>query len=181
MRRTIRAVASSLALAAALSSCGGDPEPQFEAEPSAEPTTSSPSASAEPEPWEERTDDGAVAFVEHWIDEFNTMRATGVTSELVKLSTDGCETCTNFVEYTDQIFNSGGSLETEGWSIISVSQPAEANSDRPVISLRVDQAPQVLRESRNAEPEEFTGGKANFVAYLRWADGRWLMQRLDAA
>jgi len=181
MRRTIGTLAPGLALVAALSACGGDPAPRFEAEPSAEPTTASPSASAEPEPWEERTDDGAVAFVAHWVAEFNKMRATGDTSELLKLSTDRCETCTNFVEYTDQIFSSGGSLETEGWSLISVSQPAEENSDRPIISMRVDQAPQVLRESGTAEPEKFTGGKANFVAHLRWGDGRWLMHRLDAA
>lgn len=181
MRRTIRAVASSLALAAALSSCGGDPEPQFEAEPSAEPSSSSPSASAEPEPWEERTDDGAVAFVEHWIDEFNTMRATGDTETLDLISTADCESCVGSIQLTEDLHEAGGGIETEGWRVLSVSEPARRNSPTPVIGFRVLQAPQRLTREDGAKPEQFSGGRADLTAYVVWRSGRWQMNRLDLA
>ena len=144
-------------------------------------TTASPSASAEPEPWEERTDDGAVAFVEHWIDEFNAMRASGDTQTLDQISTSDCESCVGSIDLTEELYQAGGGIETEGWQVLSVSEPAQANSSSPVIGLRVLQAPQRLTRESGSEPEQFSGGRADLTAYVVWRSGRWQMDRLDLA
>jgi hypothetical protein len=169
----------ALALVLALSACGSDPEPRFDDDPT--PTVAPSSAEPSKEPWEEKSDDGAIAFVEHWIDEFNAMRVSGEPDELLQLSTPKCESCQNFADLTRQIYGAGGSVITKGWSPLSVSRPAEANSVRPTLSVRVKQAPQVLRESKQSKPVDYDGGTVDLVAHLKWARGRWLMDRLDLA
>lgn len=183
MRKTVRyAVAQGLAagLALALSACGGDPEPRFEAEPSPTPSEVTSSAPVK-EAWEEKSDDGAVAFVEHWIDEFNAMRATGDAEPLRALSDRSCESCTASIAYTEEIYSSGGELVTDGWELLQASAPADANSLNPVLGLRVRRSPQVLRESAEAQPQRFKGGDADYTAYLEWKSGGWIMTRLDLA
>jgi len=179
MRRTIGPLASGLALVAALSACGGDPAPRFEAEPSAEPTTASPSASAEPEPWEERTDDGAVAFVEHWIDVFDVAKEDGDTAMLLSLSSPDCQTCQNFAETTEDIYARGGSLTSNGWKVRSISEPIK--SDRStLIAVDVLQTPQEVRRSESAKPEKFEGGRIDLAFTLAWANGAWTVKKLEA-
>ena len=183
MRKTVRyAVAQGLAagLALTLSACGGDPEPRFEEEPSPPPSAVTSSAPAK-EAWQEKSDDGAVAFVEHWIDEFNAMRATGDTEPLRALSDRSCESCTASIAYTKEIYSSGGELVTDGWELLQASAPADANSLAPVLGLRVRRSPQVLRESAEAQPQRFKGGDADYTAYLEWKSGGWIMTRLDLA
>ena len=181
MRRTIGALASSLVLAAALSACGGGPEPRFQEGPPGAPSTATPTADAGPEPGEERTDDGAVAFVEHWIDEFNIMRATGETEAVDRISTSDCESCVGSIDLTEELYQAGGAIQTRGWKVLSVSDPAQANSQTPTIGLRVLQAPQRLTRESGATPEQFSGGRADLTAYVVWRAGRWQMDRLDLA
>ena len=51
-----------------------DPEPKFAPSESPSPTdTSTP----EPEAWEVKSEDGAVAFAEHWVDVFNQAQRPG--------------------------------------------------------------------------------------------------------
>ena len=87
---------------------------------------------------------GAIAFVEHWIDEFNTMRATGDTAAVDRISTPNCESCVGSIDLTEELYQAGGAIETEGWKVLSVSEPAQADSQNPTIGLRVLQAPQRL-------------------------------------
>lgn len=179
MRRTIGTLASTLALAAALSACGGDPEPQFEAEPSAEPTASSPSASAEPEAWEERSDDGAVAFVEHWIDVFDQSKEDGDTDELAALSAASCVTCENFIEMTNDIYANGGSVESRGWTVESISEPVRS-ADSTLVAVNVLQSPQKIRRGTDSEVETFEGGNIDLAFTLRWRQGAWSVQAVDS-
>lgn len=178
--RQIHRHALALGLVLALSACGGDPEPQFEADPSPAPSEVTTSAPAK-EAWEEKSDDGAIAFVEHWIDEFNAMRATGDTEPLRELSDRSCESCTASIQYTEEIYGSGGELVTDGWKLLQASAPADANSSNPVLGLRVRRSPQILQESAEARPQRFKGGDADYTAYLAWKSGGWIMTRLDLA
>lgn len=178
MRRTTGTLATTLVLVATLSACGGDPEPRFQEEPSAAPSAASPSASAEPEAWEERTDDGAVAFVEHWIDEFNISVSTGDSTRLERLSQADCTTCSNFVGLTTQIYDAGGSVEGGGWAIASTSEPERSNG-ATLISINIDQEPQTIRESAGAKPDGYSGGRVDYLATIIWDQGAWSMAALD--
>lgn len=179
MRRTIGALASSLALAATLSACGGDPEPRFEAEPSVAPSTASPSASAEPEPWEEKSDDGAIAFVEHWIEVFDESKEDGDTSELSALSSTSCVTCQNFIEMTNEIYDNGGSVTSKGWTIESISEPVRSD-DSTLVAVNVLQSPQQIQRTSDSKVEKFEGGKIDFAFTLRWKEGAWTVEAVDA-
>ena len=78
----------------ALAGCTDEPEPRFE-EPTETPSASDPtsSAAAEPEPWEEKSKAGAVAFARHWVEHFNEAQdSRATTADLEASSTRGCET-----------------------------------------------------------------------------------------
>lgn len=175
--KTLCGVVALGATVLVLAGCGADAKPKFEAEPSTSPTSASPSPD-EPEPWEERTDEGAIAFVEHWIDLFNASRDTGETRLLADASTERCETCSNFVALTERIYNDGGSVKTDGWRIAQVGRLPQTGSTT-VVPISVRQAPQVLQESANADPQQNPGGRVGMTATVRWTASGWKMDRLD--
>ncbi|MEN8705260.1 MAG: DUF6318 family protein [Nocardioides marinisabuli] len=182
MRRHL-AYAAAGAVVLALTSCGDDPEPQV-ADPTSTPSSSSSpteSAAAEKEPWEKKSEEGAMAFIEHWIRTFNAARASGTTEQLVEVSSPSCETCSNFVALIDRIYGDGGSLQTEGWHVVQFAEPLEDTNDSLVVPISVQQAPQTLRESANSRVQKNPGGRAGFVATVTWQSGRWNMERLDLA
>lgn len=179
MRRTIGTLASGLALVAALSACGGDPAPRFEAEPSAEPTTASPSASAEPEPWEERTDDGAVAFVEHWLGLFRDAENSGETAALRQASASNCESCTRFADEIDAIYRAGGAIESDGWALTSAGEPIPTGRTSLSVPFDVKQSDQRIRETSDAEWILNRGIRIGLAAEISWRQGQWRMARLD--
>ena len=173
MRRTIRAVASSLALAAALSSCGGDPEPQFEAEPSAEPSASSPSASAEPEPWEERTPEGAVAFAKYWTATFSEAFQTGETAALDEISAKQCEGCNFFVALIREVYDGGGSIDGDAWQLVNAGWSSPESNDSIVAVTGTMRIPaQIIRRS-GEEPSEAAPLTERYIFTVSWAGGRW--------
>ncbi|ANH38167.1 hypothetical protein I601_1736 [Nocardioides dokdonensis FR1436] len=175
-----RHLAYAAALLLALTACSGDdPEPKVaDPTPSASP---SPSESAAPakEEWEKKTDDGAVAFVEHWVDVFNKARSGGDTEELSRLSSPDCETCSNFMKLIDQIYGAGGSVETKGWRVAQFGEPLNSPAAESVLPISVDQAPQILRKTADSKPQRNSGGRAGFIAFIAWNSGRWQMTRLD--
>ena len=65
-----RWVATAVVVPLLATGCSDDPEPRFEPSPS---PTESTSAAAEPEAWEVKSEEGAVAFARHWMD----VRSTG--------------------------------------------------------------------------------------------------------
>lgn len=174
MRRTTGTLATTLVLVATLSACGGDPEPRFQEEPSAAPSASPPSASAEPEAWEERTDDGAVAFVEHWIDEFNAMQTSGQTEEFAALGTGDCETCKNFVAITDEIYSDGSRIESDGWAITQADVPPNQAGQIRDVSVRIRQAPETIY-GPDGDSEDKPGGVITVVATVEWRQNSWVM------
>ncbi len=175
--RQIHRHALALGLVLALSACGGDPEPQFEADTSPTPSEVTTSAPAK-EAWEEKSDDGAIAFVEHWIDEFNAAVRSGETTALADLSDSSCTTCTNFVTLTDEIYAAGGRVETEGWSIRSLSQPKKSGSGT-LVSANFEQPKERIWRSKGSKPEKYPGGPIDYVLTLDWQDGRWQMSAMD--
>ena len=174
--KTVRGVAALGAAVILLAGCGADAEPKFEADPSGAPSSVSPSPD-EPAPWEENTPDGAVAFVEHWIDVFDTAKATGDVGELRMLSSKGCESCHNFIETTTEIYSQGGYIRSQGWKVLSVSEPQQAG-ELMLVATRVLQTPQRVQRSSVKKVERFEGGKIDLEFRLRREDG-WVVSALE--
>ena len=119
MRRTVIVAVSALL---ALSACDTTSEPSAPptsedalttatAEPPApvedvevttepEPTSEEPTEEAAPEM--DQTEEGAQAFVEHYMDELNAARFSGAIEEVSGLATTECASCQNFVTTAEQ-------------------------------------------------------------------------------
>ena len=176
MRRHL-AYAAAGAVVLALTGCGDDPEPRV-ADPTSTPSSSSSpseSAAAEKEPWKEKTDDGAVAFVEHWLSTFNEMQSTGETVAFRELATIECETCANFVSLADETYSGGGRIQSDGWRLKSASPTSLDVPGGYQLALSVRQMPQKVYETAKAEPESFPGGTVTFLATVVWTNDGWRM------
>lgn len=175
MRRTIGTLASTLALAAALSACGGDPEPQFEAEPSAVPTTSSPSASAsaEPEPWEVRTPEGAVAFAKHWTATFSEAFQTGKTAALDEISAKQCEGCNFFVALIREVYDGGGSIDGDAWQLVNAGWSSPKGNEAVVAVTGTMRIPAQTIRRNGEEPSAATPLTERYIFTISWDGGRW--------
>lgn len=178
MRRTIGALASSLALAATLSACGGDPEPRFEAEPSAAPSTASPSASAEPEPWEERTPEGAVAFAKHWTATFSEAFQTGETTDFERLSDEACETCGDLTALIKDIYGQGGRIDGAPWRLTQPSWSVTDDSNTQITVSGVMQIPEqkFIRPGQEANAAQAATSRFTFV--LRYDRNTWIAEKV---
>ncbi len=174
LRRALTTAAAVLLLAA----CSEDPEPVL-TEPTVTSTPSSPSTSSvrPPEPWEERSTRGAVAFVRHWLIEFNVAANTGSTDVLANLGTKRCQTCNNFVAYIRAIYKGGGTYEAKAWTPIATAPVPGLSADEAVVNFRVRQPPE--RIERPGQPiERNKRDFATYTASLVWIDKQWVMDRL---
>jgi hypothetical protein len=177
VRRLSRAVAVTIALSV-LTACGNDPEPRFEADPSPSPTPSSSPTADDPEPWEEKSDEGAIAFVEHWIDLFNEMQLSGETADFRALGTPSCEACDNFVAITDSLYENGSTVRSEGWSVRAADLPAgQKGADRDV-SVVIDQASEVITAPDGSEDRN-PSGQITVVARLTWTSQGWRVDSVE--
>lgn len=173
MRRTIGALASSLALAATLSACGGDPEPRFQSEPSVAPSTASPSVDAGPEPWEERTPEGAVAFAKHWTATFSEAFQTGETTALNDISADQCEGCNFFVGLIREVYDGGGSIDGDAWQLVNAGWSSPSGKDSILAVTGTMRIPaQTIRRS-GEEPAEAEPLTERYIFTVSWSGGRW--------
>jgi hypothetical protein len=160
----------------ALAGCTDDPEPRFE-EPTESPSASeSTSPAADPQPWEEKSKAGAVAFARHWIDVFNEAQATGEVEDLAALSSPNCKTCRGYVDQLRDLYGAGGRLESEGWRVLVVAPSGGEITDKAEVTVRVNRSVQRVMDG-DGKSEQFPGGKATYSADLVWSDG-WRMDRL---
>jgi hypothetical protein len=162
----------------ALAGCTDEPEPRFE-EPteSSSASESSSSAAAWREPWEERSKPGAVAFARHWVETLNAAQASGDVQALRTSSSNKCVTCRDLAAQLEDLYASGGRVETEGWEILLVGPPQGSISQSAEVTLRVSRAPQRVFDGQGP-PEKFEGDRTTFAAGLVWQNGQWLMDEL---
>jgi len=174
-------VAAGLVVAmTAFVGCSEEPEPRF-AEPSETPSASASeptsSAAAEPEPWEEKSRAGAVAFAKFWVETLNDAQISGDVGPLKASSTSRCVTCRDLAAQLEGLYGGGGRMETEGWNILLVGPPPGALSNSTVVTLRIARAPQRVFEGEGP-PTRYDGDRSTFSAGLIWQHNQWLMDKL---
>jgi hypothetical protein len=173
-----RCVVATVVLPLMAAGCSDDPQPKFEPSPSDSPSQST-SDPAEPKAWEVKSEKGAVAFAEHWIDVFNAAKETGETAPLADLSSDSCKSCSNFVEFLNELYGSGGRFESNGWEVLQVANATALERSETHVSMRIKQSPEEVHRAKPPRVERFPGGRVTYTASLTWCEGRWLMSRLD--
>jgi hypothetical protein len=172
-------VAAGLVIAmTALAGCTDEPRPRFE-EPTESPAASdsTTSAAAEPEPWEEKSKAGAVAFARHWIDVFNDAQTSGDTYALQQSSSPQCATCAGFIGRLKRLYGDGGRFEGDGWRVLLAAPGPSAITDEAQVNLRIDRPAERIIAG-DGRVQRFPGGKSTYSAELVWSDGEWRMARL---
>lgn len=167
MRRPIGVVGALLAAllaAAALAGCrGGDDPGPSPTDPvsSATPTPDDPSASSTPQA------ETPEEFIRRWIAVSNSMQISGDTEEYRRLS-NGCVPCDGVAARIEAVYGSGGRVDTEGWTVVSV-QRTGGRKGRPVFEVAIDNDKTTVVEEANAPPEVLPGGEAlmEFVLHAR--------------
>lgn len=159
--------------------CADDPKPKV-APPSQTPTSASPTATPTPEPWEKKTNAGAVAFAKHWIDVFNEAQGSGETNALRALSEPNCGSCDNFATYLEDVYAEGGRFVSDGWRVEETAQTVRLqDSAMPRVALRIKQSPEIVHRGGSGKVERFPGGMVSYSATLEWVADGWRMSRLD--
>ena len=150
--------------------------------PSATPTESespSPTPPALPAEAEGMSPDAAKAFVAHWIDALNFASSTGDISTVQALSLPSCESCVASFARITEVYGAGGTIRSEGWQIRTAQLVPGQPSDQPMVDVGLRLTPQVVVESKGAEPQEFKGGRLPMTFTLEWESGVWRVGRLE--
>lgn len=162
----------ALALCAALAACTDDSSPQPAPLPS--PTATTPPVDSAPElppEAEERSLDGANAFIRHWLDVLNHATTSGQVESLRRLSNSACESCAGVIDRIAATYAAGGRIESGGW-VAGVLVPASRESFQGTITM----SPQVVVESTGVDPKEFPGTQSEITFSLRWNASGWEMR-----
>ncbi|GAA1476883.1 hypothetical protein GCM10009623_13290 [Nocardioides aestuarii] len=159
VRRTAAAV---LAAGLLLAGCSDDPEPQFEPTESPAPTESSSSAAPEAQSPEE--------FIREWVALDNEMTKSGDTAAF-RAASVGCDPCNSYADRIEDIYASGGFVNTDGRQVMSVKK-AEL---RGAYELKVDSSPTKYRERAGGKIKSLPGGDLTFRLVLRKRQGDWIV------
>jgi hypothetical protein len=166
------------------SGCQSNPEPpplERTAESSTPSPTASPAEAAPTLPAEAKgtSEAAAKAFVRHFFDSLNFAMNTGETDYFRSLAHAGCESCEAIAANIDKTYGVGGSINSRGWLVQSVSLTPHQAGRRPILDLGVLMRPEQVVERSGAEPQSFEGGKQPMTIYLARVNGAWLVTRLD--
>lgn len=162
--------------------CQSNPEPPpIEAassapSPSPSPTEAPPTLPAEANGTSEAA---AKAFVRHFFDTVNHAVNTGQTEHLRQLGSTECESCEAIAGNIEETYGAGGSIQSKGWKLQSVSLVPGQPKASPILDLGVLMSGERVIEQAGAEPKTFDGGKQPMTMYLVRVAGAWRVSRLD--
>jgi hypothetical protein len=121
---------------------------------------------------------GAEQFAGFWVDTLNQATESGKTEELRSLAAPSCDTCTDFADQLDTIYDDGGRVESKGWQIDAVVPEKGADEDAVGLLVTVAVSPQKVYASEDAKPQKFPGGDQRFRFQLERQDGDWMVRDL---
>ena len=152
-RRAVGIVVAALLLAG----CGGAPKPKALPTPSepgtptASTTPTTPTPPVLPEAAKATSDAAVEAFARHYVDVINYATASGDDSQLLALADDGCASCRTLATRLRTIYDAGGSIRSQGWSVTAAEVIANQPVTRKYIDLAIVQSPQTLVDERRGQ------------------------------
>lgn len=178
MRRLVGPV---LLVGLLVSGCSGDPEPRFEEPAESTPASGTSSATStptdEPEPWQERSKAGAVAFAKHWVAVFNEAQQTGDTSALRRLGRSSCMTCRRVAQRIEAVLDAGGFFRGPGWRVLD-AQANDIKDGQTSVALDIERRRQRVRESSADPVVIYPRSEAVYRADVEWIEDAWRMREL---
>ena len=165
---SMRLFALAIAALLLLSSCTDEPAP---IEPKSSPTAKSPAiAPALPSEATKETPDGAIAFVNHWINVLNFAVNTGAVEKIRDLNDPKCKGCRSYEDQVKMSNRGGAEVRdfkwTGGKSSLSEERRLEA-------TIRADDYQ--VRDSPRDEWSNVRGSTFRLGFELKWTNGRWVV------
>lgn len=162
-----------------------DPQPILPSSSSASPTDEpTPSASPTEAPTmpaaaEELTRDGAAEFARHWVALFNYAQRTGDTSPLLEVSDPRCVSCSDARDAINEVYESGGSVDGNGWRVRQAGYDPLTPIEGPLISTSIRQTPEkvVYRDPRRVEQTQ--GSVFTVLFRVNRAGSGWVMREVE--
>ncbi|MEO5851307.1 MAG: hypothetical protein ABIQ15_02230 [Nocardioides sp.] len=171
VQRLLTALAVPLVL---LVSCTNDnPDPILAPTPSSTPTPTS----AAPSPTKTGESETAEEFIERWVELSNEMQTSGDT-EAYRLVSTNCLPCQDFASQIDDIYESGGFVETKGWRILSISE-GNGPPNKPSFDVAIDARPTRYAPSDRAQESTLVGGRITERFDLRLAADGWSISNMS--
>ncbi len=165
MIRRLAALSAALLLAlTGLSACSDDADTVAEARPDYANQTG---------------EAGAEKFAGYWVDQINKATTTGDTKGLKSLGLDGCDVCTDFPQQVDSIYDAGGRVESEDWTIKSVVPEHGATDQQVGMLITVTVPPNTVYAKEGAEPQKFPGGDQRFRMIVVRQSEHWMIKELS--
>ena len=121
----------------------------------------------------------AEAFARHYVDLVNYSSATGETAALEAAGTSACKSCAAIAGNVREIYDRGGRIESQGWTIEKIKAVRLTSARAAVLQLSVRQSAETVRKKRNGPTESFDGGMQPMVMHLRSNSSEWVVDRLD--
>lgn len=187
--RLLGAGVAGVVLGIGLVACGGDELPAVTPSPAASApskASSSPSPSDPPPvlPAEatKQTNDGAIAFVNYWIDVVN-YASEALDGELIRdVSSKSCEFCAFIADDLDRIAANRGSFNSGGWTVTSSSVIVPVSSPGgPSVATYAVFGTERRRDTARDRVTTVRGGRYVLSSSLVWSGGRWLMDATAAS
>jgi hypothetical protein len=121
----------------------------------------------------------AKAFVRYWVEALNYAGVSGHVEVLAANSAPSCVSCNGVIQSIRKVHRHGGHYEGDGWSVDTIKYQPLQPGDRPVLTVGVDIAPQVLVAHKGATAKKFDGGPRSMTFRLERAGERWLVLEVD--
>jgi hypothetical protein len=165
-----RLAALSAALLLGLTACGGGDSASSD---------SDSVAASRPAYANQEGEAGAEKFVGYWVDQINAATASGDTKELRALGLDGCEVCSDFPQQLEDIYDAGGRVESEDWTVKSVVPEHGASDQRVGMLITVTVPPNTVYSDGDAKPQKYPGGDQRFRMIVVRDAAHWMIKDLN--
>jgi len=169
----LRLLAGLVSAGLLLTGCGGDSsEPK--SQPKESKSSTSPSATPSEEPGAgEKTEAGAIAFVEQYVGFINHAQSTGGdTSKMAAAETANCVSCAHNRKVIEDFYGPGAKVEGGDWVMGQYATKA-GPAGSWLVALDVTYGPQTVDRPGTQKDEKLKPGKQRVKFKLVWRDGSW--------
>ena len=173
----VRTIIAAAVFSSALALVGcSDPEPK---EPNGPTKTATPTQVAPtlPEAATKDSEEGAVAFVKHYIELLNYASDTGDVERLREASDPKCGGCNSYVELYESTYANGGYFKDSGWK--NSQQVTDVQDGELLVFADIEAAGGTFKEDRDDDIHESRDEAYQLIFAPVLTNGRWILSRFS--